>query len=133
MAESGVEHFLEGHDDQGRPRTRDFHVADGAAVSAPETTLRHHRPIGQKRITIDLETDVTLDNGAEPDAEQDQDPSCGFSLKALRVGLKRGLRRRSTHMKIRVEYEARDTPEAIERLHEELLDNWDTNGGGTDA
>ena len=111
MAQASVDHFLE-HHANGAPDRQ---------LGAPVTTLKHLRPLGHEYAEFELETDVVLDEKAGGELPEEGDVLEPEELRVLKVGLRRGLLRRATHIKIRVKYESRPTPEAIERLHEEML------------
>lgn len=118
MAEYGRSLFLRDYEG-GSARIRGFDIPDGPTKHMPASTLKHHIPLGQKTIIIETETDVVLaDNGLDEDTSDDDIAI----LKAVTVNLKRGLRHRTSRIRLRVEYEARPTAEGIELVHEALLD-----------
>ena len=116
MAKSGEALFLRDYDD-GKANTVAFTLPDGKITLIPSTTLKHHFPLGQKKVILETETDVTLNKSNLGNKEQGIDPS------SINVNLKRGLFGKSARMRIHVEYETRLPSEGISRVHESLLDN----------
>ena len=112
MSAYGESLFLSDYDDGGTPESRDFDIPGGGQQSMPASTLKHHRPLGHKKVILETEAEVMFNNG---DSDKD-DPS------NIRIMLKRGLRRHTSRMKIRVEYNMRKSTEGVARLRETLLD-----------
>ena len=113
MALAGESLFLRDYE-EGNPVIRGFNFPN-ETQNIPSTTLKHHLPLGYKKVVIETETDVRLDqlngNGEEP--------------SEVKISLKRNLFRKSARMRIHVEFEMRPTPEGISRIHESLLDSID--------
>ena len=110
MAAYGESLFLRDYNEDGSAQTRDFSLPTGSSQKMPATTLKHHRPLGHKRVVIETEVEISL---PEP-LKEDSSP--------IKIRLKRGLRAKTSNMKLRVEYEMRDPTEGVSLLHETLLD-----------
>lgn len=108
MAAYGESLFLRDYDD-GKPVTRSFNLPDGGEQHLPATTLKHHRPLGHKKVTVETEVEVSFH-----DDEKDESP--------ILVRLKRGLRRNSAVFNLKIEYDMREPTEGVAILHENILD-----------
>lgn len=113
-----LERLFEDPDGDGVFNLRYKKIQVGTTViETPLIALYPLDPLKSKEYQIELDTD--LDLSGHTDKKKGDTDDTGVTVH---VALKKGLFKHSSELKIKMKFEGRETPEALERLRDELND-----------
>lgn len=114
IAEKGADDFLD-HFEDGKPDTILFKIGD-KVHELPRSLFRKHDQPNVKAVSYEIESDIREGESIDFLTDDDDD------LRAIDVTMKRGLLRNAATLKMKVTFEREKQVEAIDLVHEKLID-----------